>query len=62
MALMPLVLIYSARFFADPALIWSKRRSIAFWAGAAVCALLICGWAWEIVFVELERFRLQILS
>jgi 4-amino-4-deoxy-L-arabinose transferase-like glycosyltransferase len=62
LALMPLVSIYSARFFADPALIWSRRRSVAFWSGMAVCLLLIGGWAYEIVFVELERFRVQILS
>jgi hypothetical protein len=59
---MPLVLIYSARFFADPALIRKRHRSIAVWLGGAVCLLLIGGWAWEIVFVELERFRAQIFS
>ncbi len=62
LVLMPLILIYAGRFFADPRSIWSRRGSISFWIGALVCGVLLGGWIWEIGFIELERVRTQVLQ
>jgi hypothetical protein len=61
LALMRLILIYAGRFVSDPQSIWRERRTVAFWAGAAVGGLLLGSWVWEIGFVELERFRSHVL-
>ena len=54
--LMPLVLIYAAAALTHLGLIWQRRATARFWAAAAVVALLLAGWGWEIVVVDFQRF------
>ncbi len=60
--LMPLVLIYSALAFTNARPIWQERRRLAFWLAAALAAVLVGSWLWEMLIVDFSRFRDLFLS
>jgi 4-amino-4-deoxy-L-arabinose transferase-like glycosyltransferase len=54
--LMPLLLLYSASALVQARAIWRQRKSWAFWLACAVSLVLVGGWVWGIVDVDLQRF------
>lgn len=54
--LMPLVLIFAAAALLQWRRIWADRGTWRFRLAAVLCLVLIGGWVWEIVTVDLHRF------
>lgn len=59
---LPLILIYAAAAWVNLRGIWQQRYTLRFVFATSLVAILITSWAWEIVFVELARYRTQLLS
>ena len=55
--IMPIVLLYAACAIVHRREIWQRRDRPIFWFACGLCALFVAGWAWEIAFVDWERYR-----
>jgi hypothetical protein len=54
--LIPIVSLYAAGAITAASAIWQQRRSIRFTLAGALCALLAMSWAWELFFVDPQRY------
>jgi 4-amino-4-deoxy-L-arabinose transferase-like glycosyltransferase len=59
--LIPIVLVYAARTILERRSIWARRKTALFWVAAAVCVVLVAGWAWLFVAVDLHLYE-KVLS
>jgi hypothetical protein len=54
--IIPLVLMYTANAIVNLAWLWKQRSRWSFWLGRGLCGLLIVGWLWEILAVDLQLY------
>jgi 4-amino-4-deoxy-L-arabinose transferase-like glycosyltransferase len=54
--LMPIVLAYAASAAVNARDIWARKGEWSFLLAVALCGLFVAGWAFEIVFVDAQRF------
>ena len=55
--LMPLVILYSASALVGLRAIWLSRRRWGFWVAVAVAVLLIGGWIWQTLVIDLGHLQ-----
>lgn len=53
---MPLILLYSASAVVHSRAIWRRRSERSFRLACGLSAIMILGWLWEIVFIDLQRY------
>jgi 4-amino-4-deoxy-L-arabinose transferase-like glycosyltransferase len=54
--LMPILFLYASAAIVGWRTIWSARASWKPFAAAAVCALLVASWGWELFFIDPQRY------